>query len=101
MKIIHDASSASSNEPMTPLKHFISVEQTEESHVQNPMEDDNVTTWKSKRSRTAKSFSDDYIVYLMDDTPSTSEEAYSYPHADFWKKAISSEMDFIMSNETW
>jgi hypothetical protein len=44
MKIIHDVSSASSNEPMTPLKHFISVEQTEESYVQNPMEDDNVTT---------------------------------------------------------
>jgi hypothetical protein len=34
----------------------------------------------------AKSFSDDYIVYLVDDTPSTIEEAYSSPGADFGRK---------------
>jgi hypothetical protein len=37
----------------------------------------------------------------VDDTRSTIEEAYSSPDADFWKEAIRSEMDSIMSNATW
>ena len=49
---------------------------------------------------TAKSFGDDYIVYLMDDTPRIIEEAYSSLDADLWKEAIRSEMDSIMSNGT-
>jgi hypothetical protein len=65
------------------------------------VEDDNVSTQKSKRPRTAKSFGDDYIVYLVDDTPSTIKEAYSFPDAGFWKEAIRSEMDSIVSNATW
>jgi hypothetical protein len=40
-------------------------------------------------------------VYLVDDTPRTIEEAYSSLDADYWKEAIKSEMDLIMSNETW
>jgi hypothetical protein len=56
MKITHDASS---NEPTISDEQFILVEHTEESHVQNPIEDDNVSTLKSKRPRTIKSFGDD------------------------------------------
>jgi hypothetical protein len=41
MKITHDASS---NEPTIPHEFFIPVEHTEESHVRNPVEDDNVAT---------------------------------------------------------
>jgi hypothetical protein len=37
----------------------------------------------------------------VDDTLSTIGEAYSSPDADFWKEAIRSEMDYIMSNATW
>jgi hypothetical protein len=37
----------------------------------------------------------------VDDTPSTIEEAYSSPDANFWKEAIRIEMDSIMSNATW
>jgi hypothetical protein len=37
----------------------------------------------------------------VDDTPSTIEEAYSSHDADFWKEAIKSETDSIMSNATW
>jgi hypothetical protein len=37
----------------------------------------------------------------VDDTPNTIEEAYSSPDADFWKEAIRSEMNSIMSNATW
>jgi hypothetical protein len=78
---------------MISHEHFIPVEHTEESHIHNHVEDDNVST--------RKSFVDDYVVYLVDDTLSTIEEAYSSPDADFWKEAIRSEMDSIMSNETW
>ena len=37
---------------------------------------------------TAKSFGDNYIVYLVDDTRKTTEEAYSSFDVDFWKKAV-------------
>jgi hypothetical protein len=97
MKDTHDTSNG---EPTIPHDHFIPVEHTEESHIHNPVEDDNVSTRKSKRPRIAKSFGDDYIVYLVDDTPSTIEEAYPSPDADFWKEAIRSEMDSVMSNAT-
>ena len=69
--------------------------------MQNPEEDDTIVTRKSKRLRTAKSFGDDYIVYLVDDTPTIIEEAYSSPDADLWKEAVQSEIDSIMSNRTW
>jgi transposase InsO family protein len=98
MKATHNTSS---DEPTIPHEHFIPVEHTEESHIHNPMEANSISTRKSKRPRIAKFFGDDYIVYLVDDTPSTIEEAYSSPDADFWKEAIRSEMDSIMSNATW
>jgi hypothetical protein len=63
-------------------EHFIPIEQIEEPLTQNPEEDDIVVTRKSKRQRVAKSFGDDYIVYLMDDTPTTIEHAYSSPDTD-------------------
>ena len=40
-------------------------------------------------------------MYLVDDTPTTIEEAYSSPDADLWKEAVRSEMDSVMSNGTW
>jgi hypothetical protein len=82
-------------------EHFILIEQIEETLTQNPKEDDIVVTRKSQRQRVAKSFGDDYIVYLVDDTPTTIEHAYSTPDADLWKEAVRSEMDSIMSNGTW
>jgi hypothetical protein len=54
--------------------------------MHNPKEDDIVVTRKSKRQQTAKSFVDDYFVYLMDDIPRTIEESYSSPDADLWKE---------------
>ena len=68
--------------------------------MENPEEDNNDAPRKSKRQRTVKSFGDDFIVYLMDDTPRTIEDAYSSPDADYWKEGVS-EMDSIMSNGTW
>jgi hypothetical protein len=45
-----------------------------------------------------KSFGDEFIVYLVDDVPKTISQAYASPDVEFWKDAIHSEMDSIMSN---
>ena len=75
------------------------IEHNEPTLVKNPEEDNNDAPRKSKRQRTVKSFSDDFVVYLMDDTPRTIEEAYSSLDAEYWKEAVRSEMDSIMSME--
>jgi hypothetical protein len=80
---------------------FTPVQQIGEPHEQNPKEDDIVVTRKSKRQRIAKSFENNYIMYLVDDTPMTIEHAYSSPNGDLWKEVVKSEMDSIMSNGTW
>jgi hypothetical protein len=98
MKATHGTSN---DEPTKPHEYFIPVKHTDKLHIHNSVEDDNVSTRKSKRTRIVNSFGDNYIVYLVDDTPSIIEEAYSSPDADFWKEVISSEMDYIMSNATW
>jgi len=41
------------------------------------------------------------MIYLVDDTPKAIEEAYSSLDANLWKEAVQSEIDSIMSNETW
>jgi hypothetical protein len=83
MKATHDTSN---DEPMIPHEHFIPVEHTEQSHIHNLVEDDNVSTRKSKRPRIAKSFGDDYNVYLVDDTPSTIEEHIPFLMLTFGRK---------------
>jgi hypothetical protein len=75
------------------------IEHNERTLVGN-LQGDNEISKRSKRQRT-KSFGDDFIVYLVDDTPRTIEEAYSSLIVDYWKEAIKSEMDSIMSNGTW
>jgi hypothetical protein len=69
--------------------------------LEDPVEDNNETPKRSKRQRTAKSFGDDFLVYLIDDTPSSISEAYASEDADYWKEAVRSEMDSILANETW
>jgi hypothetical protein len=41
----------------------------------------------------AKSFGDDFTIYLIDDSPKTITEAFSSPDADDWKEAVRSEMN--------
>jgi hypothetical protein len=43
---------------------------------------------RSKRQRVEKSFGDDFIVYLVDNTPTIIMEAFASPDADDWKGAI-------------
>jgi hypothetical protein len=56
---------------------------------------------RNKRRRIAKSFGDDFIVYLVDDTPTSITKAYASPDVDDWKEVVRSEMDLILSNGTW
>jgi hypothetical protein len=70
-----------------------------------PSEEDNYLVdepaCRSKRPKIAKSFGDDFIVYLVDDVPKTLSQAYASPDAEYWKDVFRSEMDSIMSNGTW
>src|SRR3954468_7288217 len=88
--------SLSSQELITIPEPTISIE-----HPDNPVEDSSEAPTRSKRQRTAKSFGDDFIVYLVDDTPTSISEAYASQDADYWKEAIRSEMDSIIANGTW
>ena len=86
---------------LLPETHEPVIHTDVESHEENLEEDNNIATQKSKRRRVAKSFGEDYIIYLVDDTPTTIAEAYSSLDADLWKEEIQSEMDSIISNGTW
>ncbi|WVZ58553.1 hypothetical protein U9M48_008818, partial [Paspalum notatum var. saurae] len=67
----------------------------------SPEEDNNEAPRKSKKQRVEKSFGNDFIVYLVDDTPTSISQAYASPDADNWKEAVQSELDSILSNGTW
>ena len=75
---------------------------SEQPHVEKVLEkDDNEAPKRSKRQRVEKSFGDDFIVYLVDNTPTSIAEAFASPDADDWKEAVHNEMDSILSNGTW
>jgi hypothetical protein len=63
--------------------------------------DDNEAPARSKRQRSRKTFGADFIVYLVDDTPTSITEAYASLDVDDWKEAVHNEMDSILSNGTW
>jgi hypothetical protein len=83
------------------LEHSTPVESSEQPHEIVLEENDNDAPKRSKRQRVEKSFGDDFIVYLVDDTPTTIAEACASPDADDCKEAVHNEMDFILSNGTW
>ena len=80
-----NAPNISSHESINSHEQFILIEQTEKPHFHYP-EDDNIITRKNKRQRKIKSFGDDYIVYLVDDTSTTIKEAFSSPNATYGRK---------------
>jgi hypothetical protein len=65
-----------------------SMELNEPTFIEHPEEDNDETPRRSKRQRTDKSFGDDFIIYLVDDTPKTILEAYSSLDADYWKEGV-------------
>jgi hypothetical protein len=56
---------------------------------------------RSKRQSTEKSLGDDYIIYQVDEEPRSLIEAYTSSDAEYWREAVCSEVDSIISNETW
>ena len=98
---MRDETSSSRQESVEKDDSTKSMELNEPTFIEHPEEDNDEAPRRSKRQRTEKSFGDDFIVYLVDDTPKTIAEAYSSPDADYWKEAVRSEMDSIMSNGTW
>ena len=87
---MRDGTSSSRQEFIEDDSSTEPIEHNEPTLVENPEEDNNDAPRKSKRQRTVKLFGDDFIVYLMDDTPRTIKEAYSSPDADYWKEAVRS-----------
>jgi hypothetical protein len=98
MKDIHSNSRYSSE--ITP-EHSTPVESSEQTLEIVLEEDDNDAPKRRKRQRTEKSFGDDFIVYLVNGTPTTIAEAFASQDADDWKEAVHNEMDSILSNGTW
>nr|ABA97555.1 retrotransposon protein, putative, Ty1-copia subclass [Oryza sativa Japonica Group] len=98
MKDTHSGSS----QPFEIIPSLITPpEQTKHTHEHVSEEDVSEASRRSKRQRTAKSFGDDFTVYLVDDTPKLISEAYASPDVDYWKEAVRSEMDSIIANGTW
>jgi hypothetical protein len=62
-----------------PSKFFDHAE-----HIPEPIHEeiDSEALRRSKRPRIAKSFGDDFTIYLMNDTPKTIVEAFASPDAD-------------------
>jgi hypothetical protein len=81
-----------------PSENFDHVE-----HTPEPIHEeiDSEAPRRSKRPWTAKSFGDDFTIYLVDDTTKTIADAFASPDADDWKEAVCSEIDSILSNGTW
>ena len=78
-----DGTSSSKQEFIEDDSSAEPIEYNEPTLVENPEKDNNDAPRKNKRQRTVKSFGDVFIVYLMDDTPKTIEEAYPSPNADY------------------
>jgi UTP-glucose-1-phosphate uridylyltransferase len=57
--------STSSHESILPEMHEPVIQADVETHVENPEEDNNIVTQKSKRQRVAKFFGDDYHIYTL------------------------------------
>ncbi|KAK1627109.1 hypothetical protein QYE76_001424 [Lolium multiflorum] len=76
--------------PSTSIQDFATIPESTIpiEHLENPEEDNNEVPKRSKRQRIAKSFGNDFIVYLVDDTPTSISEAYASPDADYWKEAV-------------
>jgi hypothetical protein len=56
---------------------------------------------RNKMQKNEKSFGDDSIVYLVNNTPTSIAEAFASPDADDWKVVVQSDIDSILSNGTW
>jgi hypothetical protein len=102
MKKLNDMSSLPANVIVdTTPEPFVNFDHVE--HTPKPIHEeiDSEAPRRSKRPRTAISFSDDFTIYLIDETPKIIVEAFASPDEDDWKEVVRSDMDLILSNGTW
>jgi hypothetical protein len=100
--MVNNTPSMSSHDSISiPESHEPVIHVDDETLEEIPEEDNNIVARKSKRYRVVKFFGEDFIIYLVEDTPTTIVEAYFSLDADLWKEAVQSGMDSIMSNGTW
>ena len=64
----------------------------------DPMEDE---PGRSKRQRTSTSFGPAFLTYMLENESRTFKEDVTSPEAPFWKEAINSEVESLLSNHTW
>ncbi|KAF3648173.1 hypothetical protein FXO38_18296 [Capsicum annuum] len=56
---------------------------------------------RSTHQRTSTTFGSNFVIFLLENKPQTFKEAMSSSDSSFWKEAINSEIDSILSNHTW
>jgi ABC-type phosphate transport system auxiliary subunit len=74
--LMKNTPSETSHKTIIPHEQELSIpiDHAKDFHMHIPEEDDAIVTRKSKRQRFVKSFGDDFIVYLVEDTPTTIRE---------------------------
>jgi hypothetical protein len=83
---MREEASTTSSDLSVNKEPTVLIEHNEHTYEENPKEDDNKALRRSKRQRTTKSFGDNFVMYLVDDTPRVTEEAYSSPDAATGRK---------------
>lgn len=58
-------------------------------------------TRKSKRNRKEKRFGSDFYTCLVKDFPKRYSEAMTSSDASFWKEAMNSTMNSLLSDNSW
>ncbi|KAF3675558.1 hypothetical protein FXO38_04703 [Capsicum annuum] len=55
----------------------------------------------STHQRTSTLFGSDFVTFFLENEPQTFKEAMTSSDSSFWKEAVNSEIDSILSNHTW
>lgn len=66
-----------------------------------PSENLEIEPRRSKRIRKETSFGDDFYTFLVKNNPQNYNETIKSIDAPFWKEAINSELESILSNHVW
>ncbi|KAG9440057.1 hypothetical protein H6P81_020222 [Aristolochia fimbriata] len=82
-------------------KRKLDVGESSKSHTEKTGELPETEPRRSKRPRIEKNFGDDFYTFLIEDDPLTYTEAMRSSDASLWEEAVKSEMDSILSHNTW
>ncbi|GJU81793.1 retrotransposon protein, putative, ty1-copia subclass [Tanacetum coccineum] len=68
---------------------------------QDQPKEEEVEPRRSKRARTEKSFTPDFVSFIIENEPTSHREALTSSKGPQWTEAIKSEIDSILQNHTW